>query len=134
MLAVLIVVGVAALVVFLVTLPSSEGDGGAPQEVQDYLQAEWPEFPVEEYDAEAGRLVLSYQTAITFEQAQKYGQSAGYDEVALGHISTMNALRSACASACGVSLKEIIVHGYSSDGEIIYTVTDSGDLTACWMQ
>ena len=132
-LAALILIGAVALVVFLVSLPSSSADGGS-QDLQIYLQTQWPEFPVEEYDAQSGKLVLSYQTGITYEQAQKYGQSAGYDEVAQGHVSTMKTLRSACASACKVSLNQIIIHGYSTDGEVIYTITDSGDLSACWKE
>lgn len=133
-----IVLGVAlALLLVLVAVViwvAGIGGGGETMSLQDYITEDWSAFGWEDYDEDTGTLTLSYTTSITFAQAQKYGKDSGYEEVALGHVETINTILACCAANCKPAPKDIVICGYSTDGEKIYTIDGQGDLWACWQQ
>lgn len=99
--------------------------------VEAYFETAWPKFTPVAYDSQAQCVMLQKQLDVSFEQAESFGKEC-YEELALGHVDTMQLMLRGCKESCGVELNEISVSGLSSDGKIIYTVFDSGSMTACW--
>lgn len=99
--------------------------------VETYFSSKWAGFEVSVYDAQAECLVLQKQLDATYEQACEFGEEC-FEELALGHIDTMQTMKAGCFVSCGVALLQISVNGISSDGRVIYTVYDNGKMTACW--
>lgn len=109
-------------------------DGKAQKEpisVEEYFKTTWQGFSLTEYDSETQRVTLQKELDVTYEQACSFGKDC-YEEMALGHIDTMQTMKYGCAVSCGAELKTLTVNGISSDGKEIYTVSDDGSLTACW--
>lgn len=99
--------------------------------VEEYFAESWQGFALKSCDDNAGTIVLEKQLNVTYEQACAFGKDS-YEELALGHVETMQIMRAGCMAECGVNLHSITVNGISSDGQVIYTVKNDGSLTACW--
>lgn len=99
--------------------------------VEKYFEQNWEDFCPVYYDEETETVILQKQVDCTFEQASRFGKEV-YEDVALGHVDTMEVMLAGCKSTCKVTLSDIVVSGISSDGEVIYTVHADGTLTACW--
>lgn len=98
---------------------------------EEYFETTWQGFSLTDYDEQAQSVTLQKELDVTYEQACSFGKGC-YEDMALGHIDTMKTMKYGCAVSCGVELKTITVNGMSSDGKVIYTVSDDGSLTACW--
>ena len=98
-----------------------------------YFADAWEGFRLVSYDSAQVSVVLEKTLNVTFEQACSFGKES-YEDLALGHVQTMQIMRSGCMASCGVALKLVTVKGISSDGQVIYTVTSDGALTACWQE
>ena len=99
--------------------------------VKAYFEETWPDFCPVVYNEEAQTVTLQKQIECTYDQACSFGKAV-YEDVALGHIDTMEVMMTACSSLCHVTLTDITVYGISLDGEMIYTVHADGRLTGCW--
>lgn len=123
-----LVFGVLAVAKFV---NRASGNEIAAKSVAEYFEETWEGFTLSSYDSEAQTAVLEKTFDVTYEQAYSFGKEC-YESLALGHVETMRIMQSGCAAACGTKLSRIEINGVSSDGKVIYTVTNDGDLTACW--
>lgn len=110
---------------------ANEQPGENKQSVEAYFEDTWDGFSLVQYDSEAKTVTMQKTLDVTYEQACSFGKEC-YEELALGHADTMKIMQNGCAASCGVQLRKLTVEGLSSDGQVIYSVTDDGSLTACW--
>ncbi len=102
-----------------------------PQTVEGYFEKNWPAFCPVYYEKETGTVTLQKQIDATYDQVCQFGKEV-YEDLALGHVDTMEVMQNGCEATCGVELSDIVISGISSDGKVIYTVHADGTLTACW--
>lgn len=133
--AILLAAIIFSVVRFVKLMNGADADSrkGATPSVEEYFESSWQGFSFVAYDSQAQCVLLQKQLDVTYEQACSFGREC-YEELALGHVDTMQTMRSGCSAACHMELLEIKISGISSDGEVIYTVYDDGRLTACWEQ
>ena len=94
-----------------------------------YLQENWPNYGLESYDQ--GVLILNYSISITYEQAEKYGQSS-YGELVNGHVESLKLMLAGIRANCAEQPELLILNGRTTDGKTAYTVTSSGTVNTCW--
>lgn len=99
--------------------------------VSAYFEQTWPEFCPVYYEEETGCVLLQKQIGCTFEQACQFGKEV-YEDLALGHIGTIEVMMTGCSTSCDVTPTDIVISGICSDGNVIYTVHADGTMTACW--
>lgn len=109
----------------------TEADPQEPLTVEGYFEKNWPDFCPVYYDEETDTVMLQKKIDCTYDQACRFGKEV-YEDLALGHVDTMEIMMSGCNAACSTELSDIVISGVSSDGKVIYTVHASGALTACW--
>ncbi len=130
--AVLLAVIVFGVVWFIKSMKEKTDDETPKQlTVEDYFEKNWPDFCPVYYDRESSAVMLQKQIDATYEQACQFGKEV-YEDLALGHVGTMEVMLDGCEANCSVELSDIVISGISSDGEVIYTVHADGTLTACW--
>lgn len=100
------------------------------QQLEDYLASAWPDYEYESYDGKT--LTLCRQLNNTFEQLRRFGASAGYAELAEGHLDTAALIAYGCTESCGLRVQEVVVRGISSDGQEAYRASTESGVTACW--
>lgn len=114
-------------------LTGAKNQTAEPLDVGEYFAETWQGFTVKSFDNNNGHaeIVLEKNLDVSYELARDFGKES-YEELALGHVETMQIMRAGCLASCGVALQTITVNGISSDGQVIYTVKNDGTLTACW--
>lgn len=125
-----------ALSVFLLTqfidiagkvTPEATAD---PAAVEDYARTHLADFDCT-YDGTT--LILSQTTGLTSEAARSYGRNIYADELA--PETYLPQVRSICAdiiSNCQLSALEVELRYLSTDGEVIFSVSSSGQIQTCW--
>lgn len=123
---------VFGIVWFVKSLKEKEAENDPePVTVEEYFEKVWPEFCPVYYEEDTGTVMLQKQIDCTYEQACSFGKEV-YEDMALGHVDTMELMLTACNATCDVSLTDIVVSGVSTDGKVIYTVHADGAMSACW--
>ena len=133
-LALLVLIG--SLVWLLIAAQGLGGRSGADpestQQLQDYFREQWTNYSFHSYDAGTQTLILHYQVNATYDQVSRHGLSAGFDELAEGHLSTAVIIGYSCNQYCGVNPREIIIVGISSDGQEVYRASTVSGVVGCW--
>lgn len=124
------------LIWLLISFLPSGGDTAKPvlyEDLNAYITDEWPGYTFVSYDEASGVAVIRGQSAVSYEQAEKYGADA-YEDLMDSYITTAKALCAGLRLDCGLEKPSVRLEQMSTDGQVILSVTDGGDTTACWRQ
>lgn len=104
----------------------------ATVDVETYFSQHWTAYQFRSWDPETGLLELDYPQNATYAQMEKYGAELDFSRDALDQLQNLQSIRMGVREACGISPRQVLLHGISSDGLEVYTVDTDGGLTACW--
>jgi hypothetical protein len=127
---VLIVVVVGLLAWFYFKLnPEQE----PAQPLEEYIAQHWQIFSLKSWNSETGALELEYPLRFTYAQMEKYGGTMEeLQDIPIGNLDTVESLKTAAREAAKVNLRAVTVYGVTTDGQVAYTVSPDGSITACW--
>ena len=126
----------ASLIVYFIGLAEStdsSGDiEGEYEAVEEYAARVWPNY-ASDYDAANQILTLSYETAMTYENACSYGGSVYTDELAPEtYLDQVRSIAIDVIAHCGGSSVNVVLQYTSSDGKPVFTVCSDGTIWTCW--
>ena len=104
--------------------------GDAAQRVEAYVAAQRPDLTFVSCDGAV--LTLQYPLNASYAQLEKHGAAAGYGDLADDNLFSAQLLLEGCTQSCGVTLREVVIIGLSSDGQEAYRASTVGGVTACW--
>ena len=111
---------------------------------ESYLSRYWDWYEFKSWDEDTGTLELTAPinsvSDITLAQAREYAllEDVAFDKLALSDVEELNKMlygqngEGAIGQACGCEVKVIRLSRMSCDGEIVYTVDQTGLLWHCW--
>lgn len=123
---------VALLCIFLCCACGKTEESQVP-DVVAFVEENWPQFSEVAYDAASASLTLTQTTQLSYDAAKAHGAEVYQDELSLeSYLDIVYLVSYDVRSACGLETLHITLEGRSRDGQTIYTVSDSGEITACW--
>lgn len=105
-------------------------EDAALRPLAEYLAADWPGYELD--SCEQATLTLRYPVGSTFEQVRRFGEAAGYPELAASQLETAALIAYGCETNCGVAIREVVVRGISSDGQEVYRASTESGVQGCW--
>ena len=106
---------------------------GENADLESYLSDKWTVFQLRSWDPESGVMELDYPLRFTYAQMEKYGGSLEeINGLPTGNLSTAALLKTAAYEDLGAVISEVTVYGRTTDGQIAYTVSPDGSISACW--
>ena len=103
------------------------------QSLEEYIAQHWQIFSLRSWNAETGALELDYPLRFSYAQMEKYGATMEeVRDIPAGNLDTVASLKAAAREAAKVSRRAVTVYGVTTDGQVAYTVSPDGTISACW--
>lgn len=98
-----------------------------------YAKENWSQFAPFVYQEESNHLTISQSSTLSYEDACLYGKNVYSEDLAPEtYLPAVRMVRLEIGTACETPDLSVTLQCLSTDGEVIFSVSNDGEISTCW--